>query len=139
MMNDLTNYLYLLENHQDTYTEAIRLHNETFTPFRDMFKQSFGVSTNPGWYPLVEKLLLGFRSLSQEDGGVVRINQIKEKFCGLRVYVEVSGSGDFKERVCGMIEQAEKEAYHTCEFCSNPGVLRTSEWMRVTCEKHSTI
>lgn len=137
-MQDLTNYLYLLENHQDTYTEAIRLHNETFTPFRDMFKQSFGVSTNPGWYPLVEKLLLDIRALPKDDG-LVRINQIKEKFGGLRVYAEVSGSDDFKERVCGMIEQAEKEAYHTCEFCSNPGVLRTSEWMRVTCEKHSTI
>ena len=137
-MQDLTKYINLLENHQDTYTEAMRLHNETFGPFRDMFKQSFGVSTNPGWYPLVEKLLLDFRALPQEDG-VVLINQIKEKFGGLRVYVEVSGSDDFKERVRDMIEQAEKEASRTCEFCSNPGVLRTPGWMRVTCEKHSKI
>ena len=137
-MNDLTEYLRLLDNHQDTYSEAIRLHNETFEPFRDMFKQSFGVSTNPGWYPMVEKLLLDFRALPREDG-MVRVNQIKEKFGGLRVYVEVSGSGDFKERVRGMIEQAEKQASRTCEFCSNPGVLRSAEWMRVTCEKHSTI
>lgn len=137
-MNDLTEYLRLLENHQDTYNEAMRLHDETFEPFRDMFKQSFGVSTNPGWYPLVEKLLLDFRALPQEDG-LVRTNQIKEKFGGLRVYVEVSGSDDFKERVRDMIEQAEKEASLTCEFCSNTGVLRTPGWMRVTCEKHSTI
>jgi hypothetical protein len=138
MMNDLTEYLRLLDNHQDTYSEAIRLHNETFEPFRDMFKQSFGVSTNPGWYPMVEKLLLDFRALPREDG-MVRVNQIKEKFGGLRVYVEVSGSGDFKERVRGMIEQAERSAYRTCEFCSNPGVLRSAGWMRVTCEKHSKI
>jgi hypothetical protein len=138
MMNDLTEYLRLLDNHQDTYSEAIRLHNETFEPFRDMFKQSFGVSTNPGWYPMVEKLLLDFRALPREDG-MVRVNQIKEKFGGLRVYVEVSGSGDFKERVRGMIEQAEKQASRTCEFCSNPGVLRSAGWMRVTCEKHSKI
>ncbi len=138
MMNSLSEYLRLLENHQDTYTEAMRLHDETFNPFRDMFKQSFGVSTNPGWYPLVKKLLLDFRALPQEDG-MVRINQIKEKFGGLRVYVEVSGSDGFKERVRDMIEQAEKEASRTCEFCSNPGVLRTSGWMRVTCEKHSKI
>jgi hypothetical protein len=70
---------------------------------------------------------------------MVRVNQIKEKFGGLRVYVEVSGSGDFKERVRGMIEQAEKQASRTCEFCSNPGVLRSAGWMRVTCEKHSKI
>ena len=138
MMNDLTEYLRLLDNHQDTYSEAIRLHNETFEPFRDMFKQSFGVSTNPGWYPMVEKLLLDIRALPKDDG-IVRINQIKEKFGGLRVYAEVSGSGDFKERVRGMIEQAERTAYRTCEFCSNPGVLGTAEWMRVTCEKHSKI
>ena len=137
-MNNLTEYLRLLESHQETYTEAIRLHNETFEPFRDMFKQSFGVSTIPGWYPLVEKLLLDIRALPKDDG-MVRVNQIKEKFGGLRVYVEVSGSDDFKERVRDMIEQAEKEASHTCEFCSDPGVLRTSEWMRVTCEKHSKI
>ena len=138
MMNDLTEYLRLLDNHQDTYSEAIRLHNETFEPFRDMFKQSFGVSTNPGWYPMVEKLLLDIRALPKDDG-LVRINQIKEKFGGLRVYVEVSGSGDFKERVRGMIDQAEKQASRTCEFCSNPGVLRSAGWMRVTCEKHSKI
>jgi hypothetical protein len=138
MMNDLTEYLRLLDNHQDTYSEAIRLHNETFEPFRDMFKQSFGVSTNPGWYPMVEKLLLDIRALPKDDG-LVRINQIKEKFGGLRVYAEVSGSGDFKERVRGMIEQAEKQASRTCEFCSNPGVLRSAGWMRVTCEKHSKI
>jgi hypothetical protein len=138
MMNDLTEYLRLLDDHQDTYSEAIRLHNETFEPFRDMFKQSFGVSTNPGWYPMVEKLLLDFRALPREDG-MVRVNQIKEKFGGLRVYVEVSGSGDFKERVRGMIEQAEKQASRTCEFCSNPGVLKSAGWMRVTCEKHSKI
>lgn len=137
-MNDLTEYLRLLDNHQDTYSEAIRLHNETFEPFRDMFKQSFGVSTNPGWYPMVEKLLLDIRALPKDDG-LVRINQIKEKFGGLRVYAEVSGSDDFKERVRDMIEQAEKEAYRTCEFCSDTGVLRNSEWMRVTCEKHSKI
>ena len=137
-MNDLTEYLRLLDNHQDTYSEAIRLHNETFEPFRDMFKQSFGVSTNPGWYPMVEKLLLDIRALPKDDG-LVRINQIKEKFGGLRVYAEVSGSGDFKERVRGMIEQAEKQASRTCEFCSNPGVLRSAGWMRVTCEKHSKI
>jgi hypothetical protein len=138
MMNDLTEYLRLLDNHQDTYSEAIRLHNETFEPFRDMFKQSFGVSTNPGWYPMVEKLLLDIRALPKDDG-LVRINQIKEKFGGLRVYAEVSGSDDFKERVRGMIEQAERSAYRTCEFCSNPGVLRSAGWMRVTCEKHSKI
>ncbi len=138
MMNDLTEYLRLLDNNQDTYSEVIRLHDETFEPFRDMFKQSFGVSTNPGWYPMVEKLLLDIRALPREDG-MVRVNQIKEKFGGLRVYVEVSGSDDFKERVRGMIEQAERTAYRTCEFCSNPGVLRTPGWMRVTCEKHSKI
>ena len=137
-MNDLTNYLNLLENHQDTYEEAIRIHDETFAPFRDMFKQSFGVSTNPGWYPLVEKLLLDIRALPKDDG-LVRINQIKEKFGGLRFYAEVSGSEEYKERVRGMIEQAEKEASHTCEFCSEPGTFRTGGWMRVTCDKHSKI
>lgn len=137
-MRDLHKYLSQLDNHMDTYDESMRLHDETFDPFRDMFKQSFGVSTNPGWFPLIEKLLLDIRALPQEEG-MVRINQIKEKFGGLRVYVEVSGSEDFKERVYAMIEQAEKEAAHTCEFCSEPGALRKGGWMRVTCEKHSEI
>ena len=137
-MRDLYKYLRQLDNHLDTYDESMRLHDETFEPFRDMFKQSFGVSTNPGWYPLVEKLLLDIRALPKDDG-LVRINQIKEKFGGLRFYAEVSGSEEYKERVRGMIEQAEKEASRTCVFCSNPGVLRTAEWLRVTCDKHSKI
>ncbi len=59
------------------------------------------------------------------------IDQIKEKFGGLRFYY--SGGDDRIENYVGF---AEAMAYHTCEECGAPGEARNTGWVKVRCDKH---
>ncbi len=61
----------------------------------------------------------------------IRIDQIKEKFGGLRFYV--SGSDKY---VDDLISKAEDLSYQTCEFCgSNDDIMHSSGWIVTACKK----
>ena len=71
---------------------------------------------------------------AQELDALPSINDIKEKFAGLRFYV--SGSDD---RIDTLIEFAERMSRCTCEICGAPGTLDNgSGWMKTKCKEHST-
>lgn len=59
------------------------------------------------------------------------IEQVKEKFGMLRVYVR-----DTNARQAGMIVLAEELSGVTCEVCGSPGTLRNSSWLRTLCDTH---
>ncbi len=59
------------------------------------------------------------------------IQQIKEKFGGLRVYIN---GGNAEMRTCTHF--AESMSYHTCEVCGSPGKLRKDDWVKTLCDKH---
>jgi hypothetical protein len=61
------------------------------------------------------------------------LDQIKEKFGGLRFYI---GGGD--EAIFERINEAERESYHTCETCGRPGQLRGDGWMVTICNTCNT-
>lgn len=62
----------------------------------------------------------------------IRVQQIKEKFGGLRFYYE---GGD--REVSGMVTMAEAWAARTCETCGDRGKQRSSGgWVRTLCDKH---
>lgn len=61
----------------------------------------------------------------------IHIEQIKEKFGGLRFYYD---GGD--ERISGMEAMAESWAAHTCETCGNKGERRSGGWVRTLCDVH---
>ena len=100
-----------------------------------------------GW---VKTLDYAFGSMNRwatygEDGKKVTnldfvvIQQIKEKFGGLRLYVS------FKEgatqnciaAVRGAANMAEYICEHLCEVCGNEGKLRGGGWVRTLCDEHS--
>jgi hypothetical protein len=61
----------------------------------------------------------------------VKCVQMKEKFAGLRFYVE-----NADERVMGMISMAEHICANTCETCSTEeGLGFTKGWITVRCKK----
>ena len=61
------------------------------------------------------------------------IVQIKEKFAGLRFYVEGGN-----ERVSTLISFAERMSRCTCEHCGAPGELDDSTaWSKTRCESHA--
>jgi hypothetical protein len=61
----------------------------------------------------------------------IRVEQIKEKFGGLRFYYQ---GGD--EAISGMVTMAECWAYRTCEQCGNKGKQREGGWIRTLCRTH---
>lgn len=92
-----------------------------------------GFHCPPGWLPAVERLT----ELLERIGGV-RCVQVKEKFGGLRYYVESEDetpiqSAD-RELIYGLIQVCEDACAVTCLYCGAPGTLRGGGWMRTLCD-----
>lgn len=87
-----------------------------------------GASCGEGWVSVLDRMFADFRQI----GGKIVIAQVKEKFGGLRVYVDVEESN--KEAVWARISQAEEECWKTCEDCGQPGEQRGGGWIRTLCE-----
>lgn len=96
-----------------------------------------GFAVGKGWYPIIERLSSNIQQhieWANRDGTVVEqvvVEQIKEKFGGLRFYYQ---GGD--EQVHGMVRMAEAWAGIACEDCGGIGKRRSGGWVRTLCDKH---
>jgi hypothetical protein len=61
----------------------------------------------------------------------VVVEQIKEKFGGLRFYYQ---GGD--DHTSGVVDMAESWAGKTCETCGSMGERRSGGWIRTLCDEH---
>jgi len=97
----------------------------------------FGFECGDGWYMLLEQLLHSIEwhldpehSFPRKERIPLHIQQIKEKFGGLRFYY--SGGDNL---VAGMVSFAESLSYHICERCgSTQNVTQTEGWIETICE-----
>lgn len=78
-----------------------------------------------GWLPLVTELNERLTALYSD----YRIAQVKEKFGGLRYYVDGVGDEGYK-----LIDEAEAKSYELCENCGDPGILRKGGWLKTYCD-----
>ena len=104
-----------------------------------------GVSVGEGWWPIIESLCYQIHShvtwknvqRDQHNSGEgcpeVSVEQVKEKFGGLRFYY--TGGNDV---IDGMVRMAEVWAAHSCETCGKPGERRSGGWIRTLCDEHET-
>lgn len=120
-----------------------------------MFSDPYGgFCVGEGWLPIIEALCKQIQSHTDWTNGrhaalkkenqynlkipkkvkQVKINQIKEKFGGLRFYYE---GGD--PEISGMVRMAESWAANTCESCGKPGKPRNGGWLRTLCDEHESI
>ena len=117
--------------------------------FPKMFAGKYGgFAVGKGWYPILEVLCTNIQShidwqnntaehaaklgkpLPEVSPQVV-VQQIKEKFGGLRFYHE--GGDDY---IRGMVRMAEAWADRSCEECGALGTRRNSGWVRTLCDTH---
>jgi hypothetical protein len=103
-----------------------------------MFAEQYGgFAVSAGWWPILEALCANIQQhldWKNRDGEVVPqvvVEQIKEKFGGLRFYYQ---GGD--EQIHGMVRMAEAWAANCCEDCCAPGKRRSGGWIRTLCDKH---
>jgi hypothetical protein len=126
---------------------------EMHESYPKIFSEPFGgFCIGTGWYQIIrslcgniqshinhinctrEKLLAKntYNHPIPEEIDQVTVDQIKEKFGGLRFYYT---GGD--SVIDGMVTMAESWAEHTCETCGNPGVNRSIRgWLTTLCDVH---
>lgn len=86
-----------------------------------------------GWEAIVDTLRRDLAELDPE----LRVEQVKQKFGGLRVYV-AAGDPSVAAAVRDRIAEAESASSRTCEVCGRPGRLRTDRpWAATLCDEHA--
>jgi hypothetical protein len=91
-------------------------------------------------------ILYGTKTVTQEaiDEAKVKLDeetlkvpvavQVKEKFGGLRFYVQAATDKHYQ-----YISFAESMSYRTCEECGNPGKTYTDGWHMTLCDIHAAM
>ena len=97
----------------------------------------WGFGCGDGWFDLIDELCGSIQSYidlnSRPDRVIpqVTVDQVKEKFGGLRFYYK---GGD--DNIHGMVRMAEAWADASCEECGAPGERRNGGWIKTLCDKH---
>lgn len=105
--------------------------------YGDMFHPRLGgFAIGPGWYHIVEALCdtiaWHLKNLKDDVRPDFKVVQVKEKFAGLRFYVDNADAA-----INGMIYMAENWADKSCEVCGNRGTRRNTGGLRVLCDEHA--
>jgi hypothetical protein len=83
-----------------------------------------GFTHDDGWFDILWRLCEDLEPLvakfEQETGSQFEVLQVKEKFGGLRFYVNCRRNEAIRQRI-GI---AADESFRTCEVCGQPGTLR---------------
>lgn len=93
--------------------------------------QLFGVECDKGWYPLIQPVIdyIDDFNKGKSEDEMIYIHQIKEKYGTLRIYVS-----HFTPELGELIDKAEEESCHVCEFCgSRKHVGSTLGWLMTIC------
>ncbi len=73
-----------------------------------------------GWWDILKRLDEEFARILGEDVNKLAILQIKEKFGGLRVYIDHTPlSSDQWPELWAAVQKAEGESFKTCELCGS--------------------
>ena len=89
-----------------------------------------------GWQPLIQKLHEDLTALDP----AYTVEQIKEKFGGLRYYIGFSEDRDEEttRQMDALIWAAEEQSVKTCETCGEPGSVRNYRyWLTAACDEHA--
>ena len=93
--------------------------------------EMFGIECDKGWESIYRPIMDWIEKYNEENpGDVITITQIKEKFGGLKFYVD-----KYTEELSEMIHNAEAESYCVCETCGtreNVGIT-VGGWYRTIC------
>lgn len=86
-------------------------------------------SVGPGWASLINEAF----DFLESKGNLVKVVQVKEKYAGLRIYLD-----DVNDEVEKKIYDLEIKSFHICEKCGNEGKVRVRDgWYFTACDDHS--
>jgi hypothetical protein len=126
------------------------LAKKLFDDFPDILNKSddptkscmfWGIDCGDGWYLLLRELCEEIRAICKERPGTTcRAAQVKEKFGGLRFYVDILEPDDEEsltfDRIHEKIGEYERKSTTICEKCGAAGQIRKMRWIMTLCDKH---
>ncbi len=120
------------ENTRKLLGDFPMLYGQKDTPMTQSL-MCFGFECGDGWYDIIrrlsEKLERWNEENSNDDMPPIEACQVKEKFGGLRFYVD-----NCPEEMHEHIHAAEHESETTCDRCGKPGKSRGGGWIRTLCD-----
>jgi len=124
------------EKDKDLCTKYPNLYRDRHADMRHTC-MCWGFTCGDGWYELIDKLSAALETeiVKLKESGVPVEQlpvaaQVKEKFGGLRCYVD-----NATEEMYKLIEAAEEKSFTICEDCGGAeGELRGGGWLRTLCD-----
>ena len=114
---------YLISIHPSLFSVIVENRN---------YKENRRVPIEKGWYKILEKLVRRIKEIDEKHDKQSKILQIKEKFGGLRVYLEAWNLDTIQA-----VREAEDESYKVCEKCGEEGHRFNDGWILTLCEEHA--
>lgn len=92
-----------------------------------------------GWKNIILTALNKLKQISKEYNVDINVDDIKEKFASLRIYVSLGNVSETDktlvwEKVHQVTEEAEEASEHVCERCGKSGELREGQWLQTLCD-----
>ncbi len=100
----------------------------TYREYKGPIVEAGWFQIDEGWYEMVKNLIDELITIGWDK----KISQVKEKFGGLRFYLD-----EYSEGSLFIISKYESLSYKTCEKCGKEGVLRKGSWLKTLCDEHS--
>jgi hypothetical protein len=119
--------------------------DEVMAKYPKIFPDGFYIEHGDGWAGILDAVFGSMDMwVSIKDGvktstlDFVRVAQIKEKFGGLRLYVDIAEGATPQQvgEIHGAIHVGEYLASKTCERCGAPGRLHGDGWIQTLCPTH---
>lgn len=99
----------------------------------------WGFQCSSGWFELLCNLSQAIETIAEErrhqgipEDELPLVNQVKEKFGELRVYMKISGPG-----ITELINEAQLDSTKICDCCGKPGEpVSIGGYVLTRCQKH---
>lgn len=126
-----------------TDDEKYKKHQDRIQEFYSKYPLCFpkppycGFSCGEGWFGPLNELCSKIEQILTrlpEDERGFQVAQVKEKFGGLRFYIDGPKNKEAYDDIQVLIGNAESACYKLCEDCGNPGTRRNSGWIKVRCD-----
>ena len=118
----------MIKEEMDDYLKSIGGLRSDWGKYERTIDDSRYFGVREGWFQIIKDLIDDLIKMGWDKNVI----QVKEKFGGLRFYID-KGSDEIYKRIA----QSEKDSYETCEKCGNKGELRKDTgWYLTLCEEH---
>ena len=115
---------------KDGKLTPIRVNWKPYEPPKEPY-ELFGIECGKGWKSLYQPVLDKVAEYNQgkPEEEQIEIQQVKEKFGGLRIYLSY-----YTKELDKMVDEAEEKSFKICESCGKPGKTRGRGWIYTLCD-----